>query len=588
MSLLCGELKKARFRPVWFNAWHHQSEEQLLGSLLENIRKQALPPYWHFENLFFRVRLLVIRFGQMWPLVLFVTVIFLGSTAYEYKRHANDSRATDSRTLNEAADKNSAKKTSRSAGSGEANSDDGLDLGKYTQIGSFLGLLVAGIKKIKAFGVEPAKLAGSFKEGTAIRELKPDPGIRRKFAREFKDICEAWSWGGRRVIIFIDDLDRCRPDNVVTVLESVNFLTSAGECIVVMGIAPETVTHCVGLSFKDIAETEANFRGLPMSSDQDKVNARYSYGALYMKKLINIRSSLPTTTEEQRSRILDFRLNLLGTSSDQPKAGTRRERLWNRLVRAADIARKMLPISAILLLISVSVWSGMRVGTTQVSSTPDQGTEVNPVPFQPLDRFGVTEGDPDKLFKYSQPTKESAKLQPGAGATIRVWWSYGIYGILPLVGIILFAGLLSIRSNQDAVNSPEFEESLRIWTPCILSKCETPRELKRVLNDLRYQAMMRRDDADRGSWLERLVKGSQREAVSNARIKEADLPPYKVMELHGLSGEDRTRFLNTEISQRSYVDKRLMKAKEEHIKLFHRWIDDSDDQFSQARGASAM
>lgn len=38
MNLLRADLRRYDFRPVWFNAWHHQKEEHLLASLLQNVR----------------------------------------------------------------------------------------------------------------------------------------------------------------------------------------------------------------------------------------------------------------------------------------------------------------------------------------------------------------------------------------------------------------------------------------------------------------------------------------------------------------------------------------------------------------------
>jgi len=40
MNLLAEDLAANGFRPVWFNAWHHQKEGHLLASLLRTIQKQ--------------------------------------------------------------------------------------------------------------------------------------------------------------------------------------------------------------------------------------------------------------------------------------------------------------------------------------------------------------------------------------------------------------------------------------------------------------------------------------------------------------------------------------------------------------------
>ena len=44
LNLVKHDLELSRFRPIWFNAWHHQTEESLLAALLEKIRSNAVPP----------------------------------------------------------------------------------------------------------------------------------------------------------------------------------------------------------------------------------------------------------------------------------------------------------------------------------------------------------------------------------------------------------------------------------------------------------------------------------------------------------------------------------------------------------------
>src|SRR5437763_17058172 len=87
MSLLRGDLEKSRYRPVWFNAWHHQSEEQLLAALLQHIKDQAVPPWWHIDNWIFRARLLHFRFREKWLLMIILVLALCGSIAFELSRH---------------------------------------------------------------------------------------------------------------------------------------------------------------------------------------------------------------------------------------------------------------------------------------------------------------------------------------------------------------------------------------------------------------------------------------------------------------------------------------------------------------------
>ena len=75
MNLLRADLRQNGIRPIWFNAWHHQSEEHLLASLLQHLVTQAVPPWWDiwdWKNWYFRGKLLAIRSKRYWfPLVLF-------------------------------------------------------------------------------------------------------------------------------------------------------------------------------------------------------------------------------------------------------------------------------------------------------------------------------------------------------------------------------------------------------------------------------------------------------------------------------------------------------------------------------------
>ena len=248
MNLLRADLAQNGFRPVWFNAWHHQKEEHLLASLLENIRAQAVPPWWHSRGARFRLRLLRVRWGRLWPAIvvlLCLMALLAGYIAVDYPQ-----RLTGLWQWVQSFAKN-IDEFLKSLGKGEK---PGLKQG-----GSFLAALVGLLggllslwKGVRAFGVNPASLMATMSGGARLRALQAQAGFRYQFTAEFQEVTRALN--PYSMVILIDNLDRCRPENVLEALEAVNFLVSSGDCFVIMGIALDRVERCVGLHFKDVAE----------------------------------------------------------------------------------------------------------------------------------------------------------------------------------------------------------------------------------------------------------------------------------------------------------------------------------------------
>lgn len=123
------------------------------------------------------------------------------------------------------------------------------EIGKTTLLGG--GLLAALIPPLvgiynagRAFGLEPKRLLGSLAVD-AGGAVKAEPGVRYRFAAEFADVTKALK--PQTLVIFIDDLDRCTQEHVLEVLECINFLVTAGDCYIVLGMSRRWVETCVGL-----------------------------------------------------------------------------------------------------------------------------------------------------------------------------------------------------------------------------------------------------------------------------------------------------------------------------------------------------
>lgn len=93
-------------------------------------------------------------------------------------------------------------------------------------------------KSLQGFALNPLKLM-TVNSGQGQATASVDPGASYQLAREFNEVTSALDLG--RMIIFIDDLDRCAKENVLEVLEAINFLVTSGHCYIILGMAREWV-----------------------------------------------------------------------------------------------------------------------------------------------------------------------------------------------------------------------------------------------------------------------------------------------------------------------------------------------------------
>lgn len=119
------------------------------------------------------------------------------------------------------------------------------------------------------------------------------------------------------MVIFIDDLDRCSKENVLDVLETINFLFSSGNCYIILGMARDWVETCVALGFKELAEETSDGKNAAQHREY-----RLEFARKYLQKLINIEVPLPRLDTRNSLRLLpDHR---------PPEAESNRlETLWN-------------------------------------------------------------------------------------------------------------------------------------------------------------------------------------------------------------------------------------------------------------------
>lgn len=248
MQMLRSELKATgRYIDVWFNAWRFQRENELAPALLQTIVDEV----GRQSDSITRVAVIWNRIRQARTMeILAVVVPALGFAAIlAVSIHSYE---------------NGGISTTNGAGA----------------IASIVALFGGGIHRLilplfKVFSLDPAKLLSS---GDSKRRIR----FVREFSGEFEDISRKLP-DGTRLIVFIDDLDRCPPDRIVNVLETLSMLADTGAGFFVLAIDPVTVRRAIELSYKDL---------LTVAREEDPVEAA-TFGAKYLEKMITLGVNVP-------------------------------------------------------------------------------------------------------------------------------------------------------------------------------------------------------------------------------------------------------------------------------------------------------
>jgi photosystem II stability/assembly factor-like uncharacterized protein len=479
MNLVQGDLRSYKFRPVWFNAWHHQTEESLLAALLENVRTQAIPSIFTPEGIVFRVKLLWLRARK--NLFVFLLVVAAISFCIGYF----------------AADPHRLTRPPEALMNFFANPSETEEVGKAVLVlASAIAALITFLKGFRAFGADPSSLLASKSNAAKAKDLRAQTSFRYRFENQFREVTD--SLNPLTMVLFVDDLDRCRPEEVYNMLEAINFLVSCGDCFVIMGLARRRVERCVGLVFEKVAAEGPDVVDDKQLSDQQK---RERFAQVYLEKLINIEVPVPKGVLEQIR-------TLLTSKKEEPPPRSRVEIVGERL---SDLVPHLIPASLAAVAAMIAVWCSLQVFAPGDSRL--HNARVAPEASAPQVQTGAKDQGSANAVKTSpEPTASpagigSAKFFPGQSGKTPLW------AILLVATGILTPGIirLSRRTGSVIEDSPAFIEALDKWFPFLVTGRElTPRAIKRFVNRVRYFAMMEGSFRPARRWWERLAQFLER------------------------------------------------------------------------------
>ncbi|NJK69125.1 MAG: hypothetical protein HC941_23725 [Microcoleus sp. SU_5_3] len=147
------------------------------------------------------------------------------------------------------------------------------------------------LEVIKGF----TKLGGRYRENQEKDEvndleLDTDPYLFiNSFEAQFREIVKDYVSDNGRLVIFIDDLDRCLPENALTVLESLKLYLDNANCVFFIGLDKRVIEQAVKQRYKDLNVT----------------------GKEYIEKMIQLNFFLPDKNSNQVTQVLQHELNEL-------------------------------------------------------------------------------------------------------------------------------------------------------------------------------------------------------------------------------------------------------------------------------------
>ena len=337
---------------------------------------------------------------------------------------------------------------------------------EHSLLGGFAGLLLLLFGKgIAVYGVQitaplRALLAAGTKEADGGKEAS---GTVERYRAEFSLLCDAL---GGRLVIFIDDLDRCTPDTVNGMLELTNYLVDVGQCFVVIGAAMDRVKRCVRL---------------PETNAPDDV-----YATAYLRKLVHIELPVP-----QNRQLLE---NLASAEPTQ-LAGQAVRSNAKRLVWQGVLASGALTLLLLVFVVGQKLHEGSNgkaLQVVEVAATPIEDPASAPIVVRPV---------PPKPLPVPADRRTAVGLDPTLTPTWPAEW-LGVAALMALAGALWRWArhhrervVIALGGAVRTEDSDRFMEALKIWNPVVVSPDPTPRHVKRFYNRARLFAAYEREDA---------------------------------------------------------------------------------------------
>jgi len=123
--------------------------------------------------------------------------------------------------------------------------------------------------------------------GEAKEHFKNSIKVKNALRHDFETVIGECLQDGGKLVVFIDDLDRCLPENTIEILEAIKLFLDVSKCIFVIGVEKEVIEKGIEVRYKS-KEQE-----LPIRGEE------------YIEKIIQIPFTLPPIRDKDMAAFIE-------------------------------------------------------------------------------------------------------------------------------------------------------------------------------------------------------------------------------------------------------------------------------------------
>ena len=292
----------------WFNAWLHDDAPNLASAFVAKVGRKADRSRQWFRRILNPLPVALIEpSSRKWrqlviciPILLFS--LLLGVWVTSHLLHIDQekrSEGTRTETSQKTMSIDSTGKEAKSDTSIQNQSRPLLNPGLTDKTDRLLEVVQSGLLVLSAFVTASAgllalliKMFSSSPLGGFVQspDKLAEAGAIPAAHEQLKKIIKQATWRGNRLIVFVDDIERCKPPRSVEVLDAVNQLMDHPNVVVIFLGDMSAVAAAVQLKYKDLAEIFVPSAGISQTGSE---KGNVVFARLYLQKIIQLQFDLP-------------------------------------------------------------------------------------------------------------------------------------------------------------------------------------------------------------------------------------------------------------------------------------------------------